>query len=314
MFPSNPGKRPIAWVTGAAGFLGGHVAHRLQAEGWSVVGMGGLTEGAGLATLAAGYPGPITASMLEQVQRNWPTPQLVVHAAGTGSVGAAAADPLRAFERTVSTTAVLLDHLRRHAPDARVLYPSSAAVYGVNPGDPLREDGPLHPASTYGWHKLMAEHLLRDAVEIHDQPCCAIRFFSIYGPGLRKQVLWDWSQRILGGESPLRLAGSGREIRDFLYVDDAVALILHLARLDRKALPGVINGGSGEGATMANLAAQLSTVLGRSVDVRFEGQVRAGDPPYYLASTQRLRALGIACPVPLGEGLARYAEWVRTVV
>ncbi len=225
-------------------------------------------------------------------------------------MGAAAADPLGSFDRTVRSTALLIDHLRRTAPDVRVVYPSSAAIYGLNDGGPLEEEGAQNPVSTYGWQKQMAESLLREAADIHGIACTAIRFFSVYGPGLRKQVLWDWSRRLLVGEAPMRLSGTGSEVRDFLYIDDAVRLMLQMAALKRPGFTA-INGGTGCGTTMADLADRLTSALGYRVDAVFDQVGRVGDPPSYLASVRRLEAIGFAPSLSLAEGLSRYAVWVR---
>lgn len=254
--------------------------------------------------------GPFNAEGLEQASRAEPAPSLVVHALGVGSVTTAAAFPVDAFDTTVRSTALLLDHLRRTAPTARVLYPSSAAVYGESL-DTLAERSPTHPVSTYGWHKLLVETLLEEARALHGLECTAIRFFSVYGPELRKQVLWDWGRRLLAGEAPLAVSGTGEEVRDFLYVDDAVALLIWLASMPPGTVPPILNGGTGCGTSLRQLADHLASALNCRTPVLFDGRRRQGDPSCYRADTRLLSSLGFAPAVSVQDGIGRYARWLR---
>src|SRR5262249_35777614 len=153
----------------------------------------------------------------------------VVHAAGSGSVGSSFTAPLRDFERGVATTATLLDILRRVAPKAMVVIPSSAAVYGTQPEGKIAEDAPLAPISPYGAHKLAAELICRQAHFNFGQPVTVLRLFSLYGPGLRKQLLWDLAARLRAQPARILLGGTGTETRDLLFIDDAVELIWRVA-------------------------------------------------------------------------------------
>lgn len=303
----------VAWVTGASGFLGRHAAQRLAGGGWRVFGVGGRAAPSdptawGMEAWAAGM-------MSADVLATFPPPALVLHAAGVGTVSAAAGDPLEGFRRTVESTALLLDVLRRIAPRARVLYPSTAAVYGGRGDGKLHEDAPLAPVSSYGWHKVMAECLLRDAAASHGQPTTVIRFFSLYGSGLRKQVLWDWCRGLSVNAEVYKLGGTGEEVRDFLHVDDAAELIALLAEIAEERLPTVINGASGKGQTMRATAAALAAALGREADnLIFDGFVRPGDPPRLVGDTTRLKALGFRPRTSFADGLRRYVEWFRATV
>ncbi len=254
--------------------------------------------------------GPFDVECLHQASQAEAAPSLVVHGLGVGSVTAAAAFPVDAFDATVRSTAVLLDHLRRMAPDARILYPSSAAVYGESL-NALEEQAPTRPVSTYGWHKLLVETMLQEARVLHGLECTAIRFFSVYGPELRKQVLWDWGRRLLAGEAPLAASGTGEEIRDFLYINDAVALLIWLATLPRGIAPAIVNGGTGCGTSLRQLAGLLTDALGCRTPVVFDGQRRQGDPFCYRADPGLLSSLGFAPAVSVQDGVSRYARWLQ---
>lgn len=303
-------------ITGGLGFLGCAVARRFRAEGYRVVGIGHGTADVA-ETAATGYDRWITASLTsESLAQLGESPDVVVHCASNGSVPYSLEQPLDACERTVGITAVLLEHLRRHAPQAVVLYPSSAAVYGAAADRPLHETDTPNPVSPYGFHKEMVERLLAAHAACFGQPAVAVRFFSIYGPGLRKQLLWDASGRLLSGESPQTFFGTGEETRDWIHVDDAAALMLHLADRATVAPTGsarleIVNGASGERVTVREVLERLARALGTSVEIRFNGTVRAGDPRFYHAAVERMHATGWRPATSLDDGLADYATWAR---
>jgi UDP-glucose 4-epimerase len=283
----------LAVVTGAAGFIGSHLCARLEEDGYAVarVGRGCDRPAVDVATLAA-----------------LGEPALVVHCAGGGSVGRSLAAPHDDFTDTVASLAEVLEHLRTRAPAARLVLLSSAAVYGHAATLPIAETAPTQPMSPYGHHKLMAEELCRSYAHGYGLHVAIVRFFSIYGPGLRKQLLWDACCKARDGVRTF--AGSGRELRDFLHVADACALIRAAAAAADAAAP-VINGGSGHGTSVAEVVERLYAELGIAGGPEFDGSRRAGDPPCYVADVTRARALGFRPQVALDEGIARYARWFR---
>ena len=298
------------WITGAAGFLGGHAVRHFVRSGHHVVAFPGdhpPPDDCGPQT-CRWMPGSLGEATAQALERE--VPDIVLHAAGGGLVAAAALDPLLNYERTVVETACLLDRLRRTKAPVRVLYPSSAAVYGNRGEEPLDENSPCTPVSVYGWHKLGVELLLSEARSLHGLTTVAVRFFSLYGPGLRKQVLWDWTKRFLWAaeEDVLLFGGREENARDFLFIDDALSLLDRLVELPACRLPQVVNGGSGTATRLAELAALISNRTGGRT-FRFDGAGRAGDPAFYRADTTLARGLGSAPPRPLAEGLDAYLEW-----
>ena len=301
---------PVAWVTGASGFLGRHVARRLAAEGWSVVGLSrqALPHPStwGVSHAFAGS----LESTIEAAQSMVGPPEVVVHAVGAGSVGVTAAAPIEGRAATVGSVSAMLRYLRSCARETLFLYPSSAAVYGRNDGEPLAEDRVPAPISEYGRHKLEVEELLEKSRDRYGISSTSIRFFSIYGPELRKQVLWDWGRKILAGENPLRAFGTGEEVRDFIYIDDAVDLLIMLVKISAARRPVVINGGTGQPTKMRFIADSLMAALGRPGVCVFDGRSRIGDPPSFVADMNRLSNMGFAPAIPIDDGMRRYAAWL----
>jgi UDP-glucose 4-epimerase len=304
--PSVVPERRVAWVTGAAGALGATLGAALVAAGWRVVATGrepGPVDGpARLSWVSADLTRDRPWDALAAAGAG-AVPDVVFHCAGPGSVGAAAAQPLDALAVTVTATAGLCEWLRARAPGARLVAASSAAVHGAQPA-PWRESDPPAPVSVYGWHKLMMENQLALA-RGQGVETVAVRFFSLYGPGLRKQVLWDSWRR--AGEGALEMAGTGAERRDFLYLEDAARLLVLLGTLPPGAVPPVVNGGSGRAISMAELMALWLPLVAPGMGLRFTGAVRPGDPPATLADTTLAEALGFRPAWTLEAGLRETA-------
>jgi len=296
-------------VTGAHGFLGRYVAATFQQRGSSVVGFGlgkWGSERPGDYGIDRWVEAEITPDTLHALKCR---PDVVAHCAGSGSVGYSLAQPYHDFTMTVGTTAAVLEFLHREAPEARLIYPSSAAVYGSGYSRPIPVDAPLNPSSPYGVHKLAAENLCSSAHRHFGLRCSLVRFFSLYGSGLCKQLLWEACHRLVAARSgdPVEFSGTGEESRDWLHVDDAAKLIVQVAETDVDVL--VVNGGNGLALTVAEALKELSAALGSAAAIRFNGKKRAGDPAHLQADISRTLELGWTPQVGFKEGIAEYAAW-----
>lgn len=299
---------PQALVTGAHGFIGRHVALHLAQSGYAVTGLG---HGAWLQSdqrrwgISDWHEGDVTPDSLLRCAGE---PELVVHCAGSGSVGFSVDHPFQDFLRTVAASAALFDHARAHMPGTRLVIPSSAAVYGAVGRLPIAESAPLDPVSPYGTHKMVTEHMARSYARQYGVRIAIVRLFSVYGPGLRKQLLWDACGKLMRGDR--LFYGTGMETRDWLHVSDAAAL---LAEAGRRASPScpTINGGTGIASTVRDTLTTLAGKLGIREPVAFSGLSRAGDPTAYQADTDLLSSWSWQPGIALEQGLNEYADWFR---
>jgi len=299
-------------VTGGLGFLGRAVARLFSARGHTVLGLGhGQCTASAARSLGytAWFEGELSSACLAALPRAF---DVVVHCAANSSVAYSLDHPLEAFRSTVQGTAELLDHLRQTSPGALLLFPSSAAVYGAADDRPLVETDTPNPVSPYGFYKRMTEELLDCYAQYHGIRVASVRFFSIYGPGLRKQLLWDAANRLLSGASPAVFWGTGEETRDWIHVNDAASLINHLAD-SSKGPYLVVNGASGKRVTVSDVLHQMRDALGSRVEIEFNGKIKPGDPRFYDADVSRLQQIGWQPSVSLADGLADHARWVHQV-
>lgn len=301
--------RKTVLVTGGFGFLGRAVARLLARQGVRVVGVGHgawTAEEARAQGFDAWREADVSLAGLQGLDGPY---DLVVHCGGAGSVARSMTHPLEAFNKTVQGTAELLEHLRGIGSTARIVYPSTAAVYGAADDRPLVESDAPNPVSPYGYHARMTESLLEYHARFFGTRVAVIRFFSIYGPGLTKQLLWDAAAKMRSGAPVAEFWGTGEETRDWIHVDDAASLMVAMAGAREPHI--VVNGATGERVTVAHVLHRLRDALGVEAALRFNGVIKPGDPRYYHADVARARALGWRPSVSLEDGLHGYVDWLR---
>jgi UDP-glucose 4-epimerase len=295
-----------ALVTGAFGFLGRHTARRFASEGYVVSGIGHgrwLSEEWKTWGLSTWQEADVSLAALTAYGGRT---DVIVHCAGSGSVAFSERYPLEDFERTVVTTAHILEYIRSFSPGSRLVYPSSASVYGAVDALPIKENVHAAPVSPYGVHKLMAEQLVASASRQSGICASIVRLFSVYGCGLRKQLLWDACSKFAAGNNTFM--GTGKELRDWLHVEDAAALLLTASNFAANACP-IINGGSGEGVAVHDVLLRLYSRLGAKTSPVFSGTPRAGDPPRYVASIENAARWQWQPSRPWRDGVDEYADW-----
>ena len=295
-----------ALVTGAYGFVGRHVARAAAARGYVVRGMGHGAWGRDEWRRWGIEEWHACDVNLETLNTYGGEPDLIAHCAGSGSVAYSITHPYQDFQRTVATTRDVLEFARLNHPGARLVMPSSAGVYGVAERMPIRVQDPLNPASPYGLHKKMAEELCQSYGRHFGLKVAVVRLFSVYGIGIRKQLLWDACTKLRAGE--LGFAGTGGETRDWLHVDDAAELLLAAADHASASCP-VVNGGSGRAVPIREVVDAIAADMGTDTAPRFSGQARPGDPTHYQADTTEALALGWAPRRAWREELRAYVAW-----
>lgn len=302
-------------VTGAAGFIGRHLCRHLAGGGCALAGIDLVpAEAAGLGGIVdSWWAGGLSTEGLQAITDRHGVPDVVYHLAGGSSVGASLADPFGDFTATVGGTAILLDWLRTSAPAARLVIVSSAAVYGNLHSGPIGEDAATEPFSPYGAHKFAMEATTRGWSTSFGIEAVAVRLFSVYGPGLAKQLLWDLSGRLMREKGDVTLGGTGDELRDWTHVSDVARALEAASAIARVGMP-VLNAGSGTPVSVREVAACLAAAHGRDPGcLRFSGQSRPGDPFSLVAGNGHLADCSFDWRVGiLDGGIAEYAEWYRS--
>ena len=297
------------FITGVAGFIGRYVARHFAAQGWAVIGVGNAPpENAPLANLAAYHQIQLPNTQLNQLLQET-APQLCIHCAGRASVGLSITDPSADFYTNTILTFELLNSVRLNAPMCRFIFLSSAAVYGNPESMPVREAHAPAPLSPYGFHKLQCEQLCLEFAKVYDLSTASLRIFSAYGPGLRRQVVWDICQKAITQDAVI-LQGTGQESRDFIHALD-IARALAVIDVSAPMQGEVYNLASGRESTISELANLVLESLGYDHTPKFDGVVPVGTPLNWQADISKLAALGFTASVPLEKGIKTFANWCR---
>ncbi len=298
-------------VTGGGGFIGSTLSRRLLASGHTVTVFDNMSSGERgernmeelLRNGARAVRGDIRCS--DALAPALVGAEAVVHLAAMASVAVSVADPKACWEINALGTRTVLEAARR-AGVRRLVFASTAAVYGMEPRLPSREDDPLAPASPYAEAKIAAEEACHLAHESGDLEAVVLRFFNVYGAGQDplssySGVITRWMEA-LRQKAAIQVYGDGSQTRDFVHVED-VAGAIELALQAQPAHPGPMNIGSGIATSLLELLQHLGSAYGTKPEVQFQ-PFRAGDVLHSRADISRAAEhLGFRPTVNLSEGL-----------
>ena len=235
---------------------------------------------------------------------------VIVHLAGSATVAEAENHPREETDKTIGSTKDLLEFIRLYNRNAKLIYASSAAVYGDKHGEKIKETNCTEPISTYGKNKLEAEDMCREYSKKYNLDIKIIRFFSVYGEGLRKQVLWSFSEKLKrAGENKVVCFGTGEEFRDFIHISDVVNFI-NIAINQNKDFD-IFNCGTGQACKIKNTLLELAKHYKSNVELCFDNIVHKGDPISLVADIEKAKKAGFTPRVSIQEGLEKYAKWYK---
>lgn len=325
-----------ALVTGSAGFIGYHLAARLLAAGWQVVGLDCLSPYYDVAlkerrhAMLAESPAftPVIGKLedpgrlMELFARH--RPDAVIHLAAQAGVRHSIDAPRDYLEANLIGTFELLEAARAHPP-AHLLMASTSSVYGANTEMPFDERQKADtPMSFYAATKKAGEAMGHSYAHLYALPITMFRFFTVYGPwGRPDMALFKFTKAMLAGE-PIEVYNHGRMSRDFTYIDDLVTGITGLIEAVPSDAPvgpqdslspvapfRVVNIGASQPTPLMDYIAALEEALGQPAQ-KILKEIQAGDVPATWADTSLLTALtGYRAEVDVRTGVARFVDWYR---
>jgi UDP-glucuronate 4-epimerase len=311
-------------VTGAAGFIGSHLSERLVARGDEVVGFDNFDPFYPRAVKERNLAGlrPPRFTLVEGDLRS--TADLtrafagapfdaVVHLAALAGVRPSLEDPARYVDVNVLGTTRLTEAARAHGVK-RFVFASSSSVYGEGSEPPFKETDPcLRPLSPYASTKRAGELQLFTAHHLYALDVTCLRFFTVYGPRQRPDLaIHKFARHILAGET-IQLFGDGSTSRDYTWIDDIIDGVVASIDHQGKGAPEfrIYNLGGSRTTTLLGLVELISNALGKKPVIEWKPE-QPGDMKRTLADVSIVgRALGYAPKVPIEEGIARFAAWVK---
>ena len=293
-------------ITGASGFIGNRAGVEFLKHGYEVIGWDRTESSKDFPIVVVDMADENT--VLRQL--NSFNPDIIIHCAGAADVGKSVKDPTMDYHGNVTITHNLLFALHKAGMEkTRVVFLSSAGVYGNPISLPITEDMPLNPLSPYAVHKVMCEDLFKYFSKNYGMNVKVARIFSAYGVGLKKQIFWDMHKKAVA-TGRLDMFGTGNESRDYIHVDDVVRSLYLLATANSDQV--VFNVANGEEITIREATELFAEAFGVLRDnIAFNGVVREGDPLNWRADISRIQELGYQKTVDMRTGLEEYVKWAK---
>jgi UDP-glucose 4-epimerase len=297
-------------ITGGAGFIGSHISKLLLNQGEQVVIYDNLSRGYedsidSRATLIKGDL--VDKSSLVAALKGVDS---VIHMASLALVEESTKEPLLYGQNNIIGSINLLEAMREVGVK-RIVFSSSACVYGTPKSLPITEDLPNSSANPYGASKIAVEQFLQAYHYLHSFDVTILRYFNPYGPQERHlpetHAIPNFIKAALKKE-PIPLFWKGEQVRDFIYVEDLAEA--HIAPLKLSGF-NIFNVGTEKGVKVIDVVNTLSDILGYKVEINDLGE-RAGDVAATYASSAKLhQATGWKAKVGLEEGLRRTVDWFK---
>lgn len=326
-------------VTGAAGFIGFHIAQRLLCNGCDVIGVDSMNDYYD-PTLKESRRSELAKSnqmrfvRLDLADREGVASLFkeyrfpcVVHLAAQAGVRHSLKDPFAYVDANLTGFTTILEGCR-HNSCRHLLYASSSSVYGSNTTMPFSvHENTDHPLSLYGASKKANELMAHAYAHLFGIPMTGLRFFTVYGPwGRPDMAMWIFAKAILAGE-PIRLFNNGNMLRDFTYIDDVVESVVRLVDRPPAGNPAfstaspdpasssapwhLYNIGNNKPVEVLEVVRLLEGTIGKKAK-RELVPMQPGDVPATYANVDDLmRDVGFRPSTPIGEGIARFIEWYR---
>ncbi len=297
-------------VTGGAGFIGTHVARLLLDSGHKVSVLDNLSTSTkdSIDSRTKLVIGDIVdPKKSREALRDI---DAVIHMAGLIVVPESVRDPIKYCENNVIGTVSFLESMRK-AGVKKIIFSSSACVYGVPEKLPIKEDAPVHPDNPYGASKASIETYLQTYNAIFGFDSIILRYFNPYGPGENHKpethAIPNFVKAALSKKS-IPLYWKGEQIRDFIYIED-----LARAHIDVLNLSGhqIFNIGTEKGVKVKDVVDEIFKIVGYTLPIDDLGK-RPGDVAANYASSEKLqRAVGWRAKVSLAEGLKRTIDFYK---
>ncbi len=310
----------ICIVTGAAGFIGSHLSHRLLRDGHFVIGVDSFTDDYPRAIKERNLSLLLSDRNFEFVARDLgelDLPDLlgraeaVFHLAAKAGVRASWGRTFELYLRNNVLTTQRLLEAAKGGGLKKFVFASSSSVYGASPDLPMKETSPLVPVSPYGATKLAAEKLCELYYRNYDLPAVSLRFFTVYGPGQRPDMAFHLFLKSILFDQEITVFGDGRQTRDFTYVDDIIEACLAACSSGR---PGeVYNIGGGHRETLEDLFPLFEDICRKKVRVRRIERQKGDARDTWAAIDKARRDLRFEPRTDLALGLRQEWDWIQNL-
>ena len=295
-------------ITGCNGFIGRSLVSNFTSQDYHVIGIDRNDPPDEISNLFnyKYYKLDLPSKLIDESLIKY-QPEYVIHAAGPSSIIASLRNPSVDFSGSVINLYSLLDGIRKYSPTTKIIFLSSAAVYGNVKVLPISEKSQIKPISPYGFHKLLCEMILDEFYQLYNLQSCIIRIFSVYGRGLKSRIFWDICKQASKSKT-VSLFGNGNETRDFIHMKDLMNVVnIVIEKGNYNAVR--YNVASGTEVKICDLAKIIINNLNLGNEIIFNNQKRKGDPDQWVADIGEINELGFRPSVDIESGLKEYTQW-----
>lgn len=290
-------------ITGIGGFLGQQLANYFYMKGYKIIGVGRLKNM--IPNTMTMYNLSLPDGKFADILREH-NPDIIIHCAGSSSVSESVIYPYDDFKKTVELCGFVLESIRTCCPKCKFIYLSSAAVYGNPKSLPINEGDICEPISPYGYHKMLSELLIKEYSQLFGINSVVFRVFSVYGEGLRRQVIFDLCSKLTSNSNVIEVYGNGLESRDFIHSVDVCRAVELVVNQD---INGTFNLANGTEITISKLIEILKLFINSNKSIHFIGKTRTGDPTNWRADITKLTLKGFKPEISFVQGVESYCKW-----
>lgn len=306
-------------ITGGAGFIGSTLANHLGKENVVIVvddlSMGKV-ENLEMDRNITFIEGDVADSVLMEEIIRANQFDYIFHLAAVASVADSVARPVETHLVNFESVLMLLELVRKYQPNLkRIVFSSSAAVYGDEPTLPKKEESIIRPLTPYAIDKFAAEQYVLDYCHLYDVPGSAVRFFNVYGPnqnpnspysGVISILVDRYKKQLAGEKTSFTLYGDGSQSRDFVYIDDVIQALLLVANKEA-ALGQQFNVGTGKATTLLTLIQTIDQILETELALEYQPE-RSGDIHDSLADISKIQSIGYLPNYDVLSGMKSYLK------
>lgn len=306
-------------ITGGAGFIGSTLANHLGKENVVIVvddlSMGKV-ENLEMDRNITFIEGDVADSVLMEEIIRANQFDYIFHLAAVASVADSVARPVETHRVNFESVLMLLELIRKYQPNLkRIVFSSSAAVYGDEPTLPKKEESIIRPLTPYAIDKFAAEQYVLDYCHLYDVPGSAVRFFNVYGPnqnpnspysGVISILVDRYKKQLAGEKTSFTLYGDGSQSRDFVYIDDVIQALLLVANKE-SALGQQFNVGTGKATTLLTLIQTIDQILETELALEYQPE-RSGDIHDSLADISKIQSIGYLPKYDVLSGMKNYLK------
>ncbi|HZX10806.1 MAG TPA: NAD-dependent epimerase/dehydratase family protein [Acidobacteriota bacterium] len=305
-------------VTGAAGFIGSHLCERLIDLNFCVTGIDSFTDFYSRELKKRNLASLLKKKRFEFIEQDINHIDLetlikksdcIFHLAAQAGVRASWGDNFSTYTKNnIESTQNILETCKKHQVK-KIIYASSSSVYGNSPDLPMKETSRLFPYSPYGVTKLAAENLCSLYHQNYGLPVVSLRYFTVYGPRQRPDMAFHKFLKAIGENKPIEIYGTGKQTRDFTYIDDIVKANISAAKKGRDG--EIYNLGGGIQHKLSDIFPILQQICGKKVKIK-KVDNQKGDVKHTYADISKAKKDLLYNPkIKLQQGLNQEWSWIK---